>query len=55
MDYSSADTCTLHGDAFINPTPAAPTLHQFVNVDGVVVDAGSSITSLLCQGCSTCT
>jgi hypothetical protein len=54
MEYRTADTCTLHGDAFIFPTPGAPTLHHFENAEGEIVDAGSQITSFLCQECTAC-
>ncbi|KAH7139235.1 hypothetical protein B0J11DRAFT_38597 [Dendryphion nanum] len=50
----SAETCTSHGDAFIDPTPGAPTLRHFTNVNGEVIDAGSQITSFLCQECTAC-
>jgi thiamine biosynthesis lipoprotein ApbE len=53
---STADTCTLHGDAFIDPTPGAPDLHHFLDpATGQVIDAGSQMTSFLCQQCTTCT
>ncbi|KAF2016087.1 hypothetical protein BU24DRAFT_193328 [Aaosphaeria arxii CBS 175.79] len=51
----SAETCTLHGDAFIQPTPSAPNLHEFNNpATGETVDAGNQITSYLCQECTAC-
>jgi hypothetical protein len=52
----TADECTLHGDAFINPTPGAPTLHHFDDpATGANIDAGSTMTSFKCQQCTTCT
>ncbi|KAF2727166.1 hypothetical protein EJ04DRAFT_147953 [Polyplosphaeria fusca] len=51
----TADTCTTHGDAFIDPTPGAPDLHHFEDpATQEVIDAGSKITSLLCQQCTGC-
>ncbi|KAF2808501.1 uncharacterized protein BDZ99DRAFT_56983 [Mytilinidion resinicola] len=49
----TAESCTLHGDAFINP-PGEATLHHFTDAEGVVVDAGAAITSFLCQECTSC-
>ena len=51
--YSTADTCTSHGDAFVDPA-GAPTLHNYETASGVVVDAGSAFTSFLCQECTGC-
>jgi hypothetical protein len=50
---STADTCTPHGDAFVD-SAGAPDLHAFETVSGEVVDAGSQITSFLCQQCDNC-
>ncbi|KAF2198352.1 hypothetical protein GQ43DRAFT_164724 [Delitschia confertaspora ATCC 74209] len=51
----TAPTCTNHGDAFIDPTPGVADLHHFNDpATGTVMDAGSQITSLLCQKCSSC-
>ncbi|KAF2712198.1 hypothetical protein K504DRAFT_531334 [Pleomassaria siparia CBS 279.74] len=51
----TADTCSLHGDAFVYPTPGAPTLHHFDDpATGTQIDAGSTFTSFLCQQCSGC-
>ncbi|KAF1942782.1 hypothetical protein EJ02DRAFT_488350 [Clathrospora elynae] len=51
------DSCTAHGDAFVNPTPGAPTMHtNFTDpADGENVDVGSMMSSFLCQECLNCT
>ena len=55
VNFSSAETCTSHGDAFVDPTPGAPTLRHFTSpATGEVIDAGSQITSLYCQECTAC-
>ena len=49
------DTCSLHGDAFVDNT-GAPDLHHFVDPStGDVVDAGAELKAFLCQPCSACT
>ncbi|KAF2791537.1 hypothetical protein K505DRAFT_248723 [Melanomma pulvis-pyrius CBS 109.77] len=54
ITYTAA-TCTLHGDAFIDPTPGAPDLHHFDDpATGANIDAGSSLSSFLCQECTGC-
>ncbi|KAF2191387.1 hypothetical protein K469DRAFT_656235 [Zopfia rhizophila CBS 207.26] len=51
----TADSCTPHGDAFIDPTPGAPDLHHFDDpATGQNIDAGSKMTSFLCQECTGC-
>ncbi|KAF2111750.1 hypothetical protein BDV96DRAFT_602799 [Lophiotrema nucula] len=52
----TAEKCTTHGDAFVEPTPGAPTLHHFDDpATGTNMDAGSNMTSFLCQECTNCT
>ncbi|KAF2473290.1 uncharacterized protein BDR25DRAFT_302244 [Lindgomyces ingoldianus] len=52
----TADSCTTHGDAFIWPDSGAPNLHHWDDVaTGQNIDAGSMMTSFLCQECSGCT
>jgi hypothetical protein len=53
--HSTADTCTDHGDAFVNPDDGAATLHHFdePGTDGPV-DAGAGFTSFECQTCERC-
>ncbi|KAF2268024.1 hypothetical protein CC78DRAFT_565808 [Lojkania enalia] len=51
----TADSCTPHGDAFIWPTDGAPNLHQFDDpATGETTNAGSRMTSFLCQQCTGC-
>lgn len=52
--YSTADTCTMHGDVFIFPDEPVADLRRYTTVTGRVVDAGSTVTSLLCQECNGC-
>ena len=51
----TADTCTMHGDAFVDPEGVA-TLHtDFTDpATGEEEDVGNLMTSFLCQPCSTC-
>ncbi len=48
LPFSSAPTCTLHGDAFIQ----YPGTGNLRNYNGQ--DVGDNITSFLCQECTAC-
>ncbi|KAF2244312.1 hypothetical protein BU26DRAFT_522981 [Trematosphaeria pertusa] len=51
----TAENCTMHGDAFIWPDTNAPTLHHFDDpATQENIDAGSTMTSFLCQECTNC-
>ncbi|OCK79283.1 hypothetical protein K432DRAFT_383206 [Lepidopterella palustris CBS 459.81] len=51
----TADTCTTHGDAFVQ-TPGVSDLYDFADpATGKNIDAGVAMTSFYCQECSSCT